>query len=340
MRATAVAMMTFLVATPAWGVTPQVTVEHGIEFVTVGDPGNRPTDENLDAGPLGDIPSIWLSPGMQVGAVDYEYRIAKNELTVGQWMEFVNAYMPFYTGGRVNPGFSSLQMTIGFDWVPIVNGDWSLDDPAQVSFEYAARYANWLCNDKANAASAFESGAYDTATFTKNPDGSTNHQLTHTPGAKYWIPTEDEYVKAAHWDPEKDGVGGYWMYPNGRDREPIWGPPELGGETNAGLLFGEEPSAVGSYPDQMSPWGLLDTSGGAVEMTESRQLTTHNRIWIRGTPLYGGGIDIFDRVDFRSTFAVNGAYPGLRLAAAIPCQGMLGLWGATSLIFTQKTRRC
>ncbi len=325
MLARLVSMMAlFSAAAPVWAVPPQVTVDHGIEFVTVGDPGNRPTDETLDAGPLGDIPSIWLAPGLRVGAVDYEYRMARTELTVGQWREFVNAYMPFYTGGRVNPSFSSTGLTIGFDGIPVLNGDYSLNDPATVSFEYAARYANWLCNDKINEAWAFESGAYDTSTFTKNADGSTNHQLAHTAGAKFWIPTEDEYVKAAYWDPEKDGVGGYWMYPHGRNRYPVPGPPESGGESNADVLFGE-PSEVGSYPDQMSPWGLLDTSGGAAEMLETRQRATHDRIMVRGAEMFSTTSEFADRLDLHRFSNVQLIGGGVRLAAVVPTPSVLCL---------------
>lgn len=52
----------------------------GIQFVTVGAPGNP-----AYAGP---------DPGHNVGgrgSVGYEYRIGLTEVTTGQWMEFMNA---------------------------------------------------------------------------------------------------------------------------------------------------------------------------------------------------------------------------------------------------------
>ena len=296
-----------------------ITTEYGIDFVTVGDPGNRATDATLDAAPLPGIEGdLWLSPGMRVGAVDYRYRIARTELTVGQWFEFVQAYWPHYDGVRNDPAFSSNAIFIGFDGSPgLVNG-YALDQPVEVSFEYAARYANWLHNNKAGEAWAFESGAYETSTFTENADGSTNHQLTHSPGARFWIPTEDEYVKAAYWDPTKGADGGYWMYPNGADTPPAPGSPEDGGMTNAGGWFNDYPRAVGSYPDQVSPWGLLDTSGGAEEMLETRQATTNDSHWVRGTSLFQGGTDFTDRLDFRTTNSVFGVGGGIRLVTAVP----------------------
>lgn len=139
--------------------------------------------------------------------------------------------------------------------------------PIQVGFEYAARYCNWLHNGKVNEAWAFENGAYDTSTFRRDENGVYQGQEAHNPGAKFWIPTVDEWVKATYYDPNRygDGQGGYWMYPNMSDERPISGVT-----TNAGE-FGDitMPGDVGQFPNALSPWGLLDTSGGRNEMTES-----------------------------------------------------------------------
>ncbi len=32
-------------------------------------------------------------------------------------------------------------------------------------------------------------------------------------GASFWLPSENEWYKAAYYDPTKDGTGGYWLYP-------------------------------------------------------------------------------------------------------------------------------
>lgn len=228
--------------------------DYGFQWAVIGDPGNRATRPE-------EVP---FEPELQIGAVGYEYRMAKTEVTIGQWLEFVNAYTPHYTGSLGDVGFTGF--TIG--WVV---DHWEafepLDHPARMSWEHAARYCNWLTNGKATTREAFERGAYDTSTFTRNPDGSYNHQLAHDPDAMFWIPTWDEWVKAAHWDPAKNGgEGGYWLYPTTSDTAPISGPPGFG-ETNAGDFGFLTP--VGSYPGTQSPWGLLDTSGGVHELLES-----------------------------------------------------------------------
>lgn len=33
-----------------------------------------------------------------VGSVNRRYRMARTEVTVGQWLEFVNSYAPYYEG--------------------------------------------------------------------------------------------------------------------------------------------------------------------------------------------------------------------------------------------------
>lgn len=41
----------------------------------------------------------------------------------------------------------------------------------------------------------------------------TGASASHTAQAEFWLPTEDEWYKAAYYDPAKGGSGGYWLYP-------------------------------------------------------------------------------------------------------------------------------
>ena len=214
------------------GAQLEFTTEHGIEFVTVGDPGNRPTRPE-EGNPL------FADVHQPRGAVAYEYRIARTEVTLRQYVEFVEAYLPLEIErtGRVlgAPDFAGRGITTDLGGARIRGGH-SPNQAADMSWEYAARYVNWLHNGKVNEPWAFDTGAYDTSTFTQNPDGTYNHQVAHSPDARFWIPTQDEWIKAAYWDPQKDdGKGGYWLYPNSSDQESRPGLlPEEGGERNAG----------------------------------------------------------------------------------------------------------
>jgi hypothetical protein len=87
-----------------------------------------------------------------------------------------------------------------------------------ISRRNAAMYCNWLHNDKSTDRSAFLDGAYDVSTFTYTPFGAFNDQITRHTTARYWIPSWDEWLKAAHHDPNRHGPGqeGWWFWSNSR----------------------------------------------------------------------------------------------------------------------------
>ena len=200
----------------------------------------------------------------------------------------------------------------------------------QVSWRVAAAYANWMHNGQVNEPWAFESGAYDVSTFGGNSQDGYTDQPERSPGARFWIPSVDEWTKAAHYDPNRYGEGqeGYWLR-MGSQNDPLTpGLPENGGETSGGDFlpgFGEQFMDVGSYTDVGGPWGVLDTSGGVQEWSET----------IRGPSPSGDGHD--GRRYVRGSFAGNTLYAthdlidwytmtgipdvsrhGIRLASAIP----------------------
>lgn len=242
-----------------------VTYEHGIEFVTVGAVGNQPW-----GGPL---PFFTDDPyAIGRGRVDYEYRIGRMEVTSGQWAEFFAAANAFPVGQRI-PHVQP----------PLV---WGGNDPALalrpaggISWRTAAIYCNWLHNNKGTDRASFMSGAYDVSTFGSDAFGFTD-QPTHSPEARFWVPTMDEWMKAAHYDPNKNGPGqgGWWEWGYTSDELLAWGPPggTLNGfpsSYNAGWQQPQFPGnpfhiPLGAYPTVQSPWGLLDTAGATTEWTE------------------------------------------------------------------------
>lgn len=301
--------------------------DYGLDFVTIGAAGNRATRPD-------EVP---YAPDLSIGAVPYEYRITRTELTVQQYCEFVRAYAQYYPDARYDSFFTGIWIhanydsetgPVTFDYNPVV-----ANFPTTLTWRFAARYCNWLQNGKALNQAAFESGAYDTSTFTKNADGSINDQPVHSPGAKYWIPTENEWVKAAFYDPKKDGVGGYWQYPNGTDTPLIPGPPGVG-QTNAGTWAGDTSGwfPVGSYPDTKSPWGLLDVSGGVSEWNED--LAIDVRV-TRGTYRLSQFPEWTDRIEQSSGSLVYiDQWNGLRLASMVPSPSgvLIILLGSTGYI--------
>ena len=267
-------------AAVAAGVQDRITYQHGIEFVTIGDVGNQPW-RNTSGG-------YTRVDGR--GSVGYEYRIARFEVTTAQWAEFLSAVsarpeseaIPFISspstwGGAVDPSDTGP----GRRYVALPGRE--MAGVGNISWRTAAIYCNWLHNDKSSDRSAFMSGAYDVSTFGYVGESSVfTDQLTRSTGARFFIPTMDEWVKAAHYDPNRNGPGqgGWWTYSIASDTAPVYAPPgvllngqpaQSNGWFPSSLLFGgATPFSVplNAYPDVQSPWGLFNTSGGAAEWSE------------------------------------------------------------------------
>ena len=297
----------------AGGVAAQTDPTSGLDFVTITDAGNRDTNEF-------EVP---LGPEVRIGGVDYEYRISTTEVTIAQYIEFVTAYYPIY---KRNTGLSFGFIDFSGTYIVATGNDvfifpgFSEHLAADMGWVYAARYVNWLHNEKVDEEWAFETGVYDTSTFTVNDDGSYNHQATHHPDVRYWIPTLDEWIKAGYWDPNKnDGEGGYWRYQNGSDIEPLPGLPKDGGERNAGQ--GDEfPLPVLSYPNVMSPWGMFDMAGGLSEYTETVPGTDLERRFRVGSeyPRDGyGSSSSSDIIGYVTWGSVENYLKGFRIASKV-----------------------
>ncbi len=327
-----IAVFSLFAVVPSGLSIAQTLPSHGYEFAKIGHPGNRDT-----------IPSeVPLRPWLEVGRVDYVYRISTTEVNATQWLEFVEAYAPYWTGSPSDPSFTSWYIYPGAGQYVIQPGaeHW----PVQVSWESAARYSNWLHNGKGSGQEAFENGAYDTSTFTIDPQtGNYNHQRTHNPDATFWLPTWDEWVKAVHYDPNRYGAGveGYWQYPNASDTWLISGLPVNGGETNAGpalITAGVWGMDVGSYPYVIAPWGLLDSSGGWSEWTEDVLPMTSGLRRAMGSYQRDQAFMVTDRLDDLGYFTPpNFGLNGIRLASPIPEPASIAI--VTSAVVISLTRR-
>jgi formylglycine-generating enzyme required for sulfatase activity len=144
------------------------------------------------------------------GAVSYEYKIAKNETTIGQYAEFLNAKAktdPYslYDNSMTAIYVAGISRSVGPDGYSYSVIGSSANKPiTYVSWFDAARFCNWLHNGQG-------SGSTETGAYTLN--GAVSGIYTVNTGAQAWIPTENEWYKAAYYDATKGGTGGYWTYP-------------------------------------------------------------------------------------------------------------------------------
>ncbi len=300
--------------------------DYDFDWAVIGEPGNTAYD-----GSFFEVPSA-KSMMAGRGAVEYSYRISKLEITTGQWLEFVNLFAPqmddrsfgepsFWGARKTGPGRHTLFTDPVFE-TP------ELHPVLGITWREAAMYANWLHNDKATSLDAIMDGAYDVSSFGDNPDGTFSDQLTRNPDAKFWIPSLDEWMKAAYYDPNKHGENkpGWWAYPTTSDTAPVSGTPEEGGEssveldeTSNGLSAWRLP--LGSYTDIRSPWGLWDLSGGASEWTEE---SLHNEArlakgWYAGGGYFGKPQFFPDHIDSGTgDDPGTGFIFGLRIAGVVP----------------------
>ena len=173
------------------------------EMVTVGNAGNAADTTGY-------------------GAVNYEYQIGKYDVTIGQYTAFLNAVDP----GGTNPyglyrsemgtnlNIAGISFTAGAasgSKYAVMSGSGSRPI-TYVSWFDAARLANWMQNGQG-------SGSTETGAYTLN-GATTGTAPAKNGGASFWIPTENEWYKAAYYDPTKGGLGGYWAYGTQSDTAP------------------------------------------------------------------------------------------------------------------------
>jgi formylglycine-generating enzyme required for sulfatase activity len=281
--------------------------------------------------------------------VSYQYKISKLEITTSQWLEFTNAFStqtdaynftafgPTYWGATFDPTYSG----------PGVRYRLRQGDPnagmrpvGGISWRDAARYCNWLHNGKSSTLASLTTGAYDTTTFGGNRTIGYTDAATRLPGAKYWIPSLDEWMKATYYDPDRfgTGAGGWWDFTNRSNQQGVSGLPGVG-TTSAGLRLdfsAEWTIPLGAYSNVTSPWGLWDTSGGATEWTEEWAGTTNLNRLLAGAA--AGFSTMIDGISGERGTSFDpqllSANEGLRIASLVPSPAtpiLLGSFGLTVL---------
>lgn len=322
----------FLSLGPALAARADVDPNSGIDFVRVGNAGNAGV-------PFADLPPFFQGRG----SVDYEYQIGRTEVTTSQWLEFYNGVLSRY------PTLFSAPFWPGVTTSGDPNAPYRLRNPeaamypvAGVTWRGSAIFCNWLHNNKQFDWASISNGAYDISTFGYNGNVFTD-QAAHNPGARYWIPTLDEWIKGAYYDPNRNGTnqGGWWRSPNMSDTPLIYGPPGVG-QANAGF-DSPNPYAIQlmSYPDTHSAYGMLDAAGGTREWLETILITggLPTRM-VMGTGWTSAGLGGGDSIDGFGALFPNtiGSIYGFRIASAVPAPHATSVFGIF-LVGTATRRR-
>lgn len=246
------------------------------------------------------------------GGVNYAYRIGTYEVTVGQYTEFLNAvaatdtYSLYSLSMRAtDPAISGIDRTgsVG-SYQYSVSG--SANNPITfVTWWNAVRFANWLHNGQptgAQDASTTEDGAYPLNGLDPGTP-SVPATIVRKPGAKWFLPSENEWYKAAYHQPAEQGgdADNYWTYPTRTNNEPNSDEPpgDSSIQTNVANFFRDDGLAngyndgyavpgsafltdVGAYAFAASFYGTFDQGGNVLEWTETVNSMMHLGAVYRG----------------------------------------------------------
>ena len=307
----------FLALPPAWAdVFGTGANQFTIDFVPISG-GTNPTDTNPSGG---------------YGAINYDYRMGVYEITNDQWNKFTaelgvtvtgdptNAYdqPPFYTGANVPTSF--------------------------VSWYEAAQFVNWLNTSTGHQAAYNFTGTQGTIGYAlstwavADAWGGTN--LYRHKDSFYFLPSEDEWVKAAYF--------------NGTTLQPDATKP---GDT---LHQGDGTSGTGwNYDDgnpatPTSPWAV---GSGSEELNGTYDMMGNVREWMESPasdPSYGAGSTrssrggaFFNNSSYLTAGSRLGYAPsdehleiGFRVASSVPEPGSAAmlLAGAMGLLLWRRRR--
>ena len=254
------------------------------------------------------------------GMVNYPYCISRYEISNEQYADFLNKVDPIAenTLNLYNENMNTdprgglirdVNQSEGQRYIVKTNMN---DKPVvYVSFWDAVRYVNWIENGSQHEGET-EQGTYNL--ISENPDNLT---VTRNPGARYFIPNEHEWYKAAYFDNEE---GQYWLYSCLVDSAPTKAQSDdIGNITNDtahlanydlrvvwGGVTGNVSTVGSGGTGSESYYGVADMGGNVSEWIDAI-VNTNQRI-------YRGGSWLSFSSSLRSSTRVN-ASPHLELSS-------------------------
>ena len=250
-----------------------------IEWINVGNPANA-ADAN------------------GYGAVVEPFKIAKHEVTNAEYIQLLNAHASSDPYGLYHPGMAARGITrsgSSGNYTYQLNPTLANRPVVYVSWFDAARYANWVANGEG-------SGDTETGSYTLN--GATSGIIPVNPEATIFLPSENQWYKAAYYN---GSTGGYTLYAH---QSATISPADA---NYAGTASSAD---VGSFPSAVSFYGTLDQGGNVAEWNDSVIDSSRETRGMRG----GSWLD--EAANLRSSSRGQGAASfesygvGFRLAGA------------------------
>jgi hypothetical protein len=208
-----------------------------LKLAKVGSPGNSPVGivpfKNAIYGSCAEAAGI-KPPCQEVGGVDYRYGIGQLEVTVAQYVAFLNTVDP--AGKNKDNLWSSDESSSAwprFGQIDFSSGtgrgrhykpaapQWADKPYGFADFLRSARFDNSLYNGKVltrteSTESAFSYVTYRVRLSPNSETGMyemTKRAMTRSHQRGFVIPSQDEWIKAAYYDPKGGGKYSDWEYP-------------------------------------------------------------------------------------------------------------------------------
>jgi formylglycine-generating enzyme required for sulfatase activity len=228
-----------------------------MDFVTIGNPGNA-ADTTGSPNP--------------VGSVAYSYRIGKYEVSRDMITKANSA-------GSLGVTMSDMNGYGG-------NG---VNKPASgTSWYEAAKYVNWLNTSTGNTAAYKFDGSGNFQLWSAGDAGYDANNLFRNSLAKYWLPSRNEWYKAAYGSP----TGTWYDYPTGSNSAPTAVANGTAANTAVYILQNYGRPADITSAGGLSPYGTMAQGGNVWEWTETaidgRNNTVNENREIRGGNQYYG----------------------------------------------------
>lgn len=269
-------LLTIAMAVGILGTDTTAAQQITIDTVTVGNVGN-PNDTT------------------GFGSVAHKFNIGRTEVNLSQYTTFLNSvaatdpyglYNPFMATDANSRGISRSGIDGSFSYSVIGSGNRPV---TYVSWFDAARFANWMSNGQPIGLpgnSTTEDGAYSLFGAISGV-GFAKNAINPNTGATttWWIPNENEWYKAAFYDPSASGPSGdYWLFPTRSNDVPgnFIGPfpNNANHRSDATGIYSVTGSVIyspsdnylsegGAFTGSASYYGTFDQGGNVTEWNDS-----------------------------------------------------------------------
>jgi formylglycine-generating enzyme required for sulfatase activity len=271
-------------------------IQPSVQAETFGTSGNEFTIDFVNIGNTGNAADT-----TSYGAVPYEYRVGKYEISD-------DAITKATASGMAN----------------VTAGPWTGSQPAgKINWYQAAAFVNWLNTSTGKRAAYDLSFIEDSWRMTLQSSSNAwtlgGINLYRNKDAYYFLPSENEWYKAAYYNPAGSN---YFEYPTGSSTAPT--PVASGTNAGTAVYYGGDitnPAAV-TFAGGLSPYGTMGQGGNVWEWNESafdgtNSSPSEDRVFRGGNWLYNESLSLLSSSRYAVTPETSGYFGnvGFRVAS-------------------------